>query len=364
MDSSSDDPPSPVTSADKNNDGMLPSAEARLDAHIYYPVLTLPNEIVAHIFEHCLPAYPLRPPFFGPLSPAVLGQICHTWRDIAFSTPTLWRASSFVVSVKWTLKQRESALNKATKLLETWLARSGCCPLSIHLDDYTGFPIVPYVLALAPHLGHLEHLDLASGCALTLNHTPLRSQTPMPLLRSLNLGCDYTTYMTPTPATAFLNSPRLQSVQLKHLVHPSQIVLPWSQLTSLYLDSNIPGECLQILTQAVNLVHCALFLYGYSDDDSASRHINPLPRLESLEVFGLWTSFLPQLTLPALRSVKFVTLSGRSELGFLDHLLVCVARSGCSLQKLHIVKARGSAVTPDPDYILCGMKFPSVDTIR
>ncbi|KAJ6472286.1 hypothetical protein C8R47DRAFT_725288 [Mycena vitilis] len=350
-----------VTSIDQNNDGILPSSEARLDAHTCYPVLALPNEIVAHIFEHFLPAYPLRPPFFGPLSPAVLGQICHTWRDIAFSTPTLWSASSFVVSVEWTVKQRESALNKATELLETWLARSGCCPLSIHLDDYTGFPIIPFVLALVPHLSHIEHLDLASGCALTLKYTPMRLPSPMPLLRSLNLGCDYTTYMTPTPATAFLNSPRLQCVQLKNLVHPSQIILPWSQLTSLYLDSNIPGECLQILNQAVNLVHCALFLFGYIDDDSASILINPLTRLESLEVFGSWTSFLPQLTLPALRCVKFFTLSTTTNLTSLDHLLACVARSGCRLQELHIVKVRGSEVTPD--YILCGVKFPSVAKI-
>ncbi|KAF7343913.1 F-box domain-containing protein [Mycena venus] len=57
-----------------------------------YPVLTLPNEIVSEIFVHFLPIYPDPPPFFGSLSPTTLTHICRKWRDIAISTPTLWKA--------------------------------------------------------------------------------------------------------------------------------------------------------------------------------------------------------------------------------------------------------------------------------
>jgi hypothetical protein len=52
-----------------------------------YPVLTLPVEITTEISLAYLPAYPECPPLTGHLSPALLGQICMEWRQIAFDTP-------------------------------------------------------------------------------------------------------------------------------------------------------------------------------------------------------------------------------------------------------------------------------------
>ncbi|KAJ7483427.1 hypothetical protein FB451DRAFT_1439469 [Mycena latifolia] len=69
--------------------------QRRLEAYTY-PVLALPNEIVSEIFVHFLPVYPERPPIIGRLSPVTLGEICRKWREIAFSTPTLWRGISFL----------------------------------------------------------------------------------------------------------------------------------------------------------------------------------------------------------------------------------------------------------------------------
>ncbi|KAJ6474423.1 hypothetical protein C8R47DRAFT_708876 [Mycena vitilis] len=69
------------------------SAQERL-ASYKYPVLTVPNELISEIFIHFLPAYPVCPPLTGPRSPAVLTQICHRWREVALSTPSLWRALS------------------------------------------------------------------------------------------------------------------------------------------------------------------------------------------------------------------------------------------------------------------------------
>ncbi|KAJ7742565.1 hypothetical protein B0H16DRAFT_1247778, partial [Mycena metata] len=62
----------------------------RLNAYTY-PVLTLPPEVMSEIFVHFLPVYPKRAPQKGLLSPSTLGQICCLWREIAFSTPQLWR---------------------------------------------------------------------------------------------------------------------------------------------------------------------------------------------------------------------------------------------------------------------------------
>ncbi|KAJ7231501.1 hypothetical protein C8J57DRAFT_967491, partial [Mycena rebaudengoi] len=57
-----------------------------------YPVLTLPTDITSEIFTHFLPTYPLCSLINGLLSPMLLGQICHQWRDIALGTPRLWSA--------------------------------------------------------------------------------------------------------------------------------------------------------------------------------------------------------------------------------------------------------------------------------
>ncbi|KAJ7246231.1 hypothetical protein C8J57DRAFT_1140777, partial [Mycena rebaudengoi] len=71
--------------------GERENLQSRLDDY-KYPVLTLPVEIMSEIFVHFLPIYPLRPPLAGLFSPALLGQICRNWREIALEIPCLWRA--------------------------------------------------------------------------------------------------------------------------------------------------------------------------------------------------------------------------------------------------------------------------------
>ncbi|KAJ7185368.1 hypothetical protein C8R46DRAFT_859589, partial [Mycena filopes] len=58
-----------------------------LDSTVY-PILTLPVEITAAIFVHCLPEFPGHPS--RTVAPMLLGRICRRWRNIACSTPRLW----------------------------------------------------------------------------------------------------------------------------------------------------------------------------------------------------------------------------------------------------------------------------------
>ncbi|KAJ7262363.1 hypothetical protein C8J57DRAFT_1563738 [Mycena rebaudengoi] len=102
--------------------------QTRLDAY-KYPILTLPIEITSEIFVHFLPPYPERPPALGLSSPHILGHICRTWREIAFSTPRLWRAINLSLPTK--------SPTKALDLLRTWVSRSKDCPLSISLKSFT-----------------------------------------------------------------------------------------------------------------------------------------------------------------------------------------------------------------------------------
>ncbi|KAJ6526023.1 hypothetical protein B0H19DRAFT_1197658, partial [Mycena capillaripes] len=58
------------------------------------PALSLPNELMSEIFVHFLPVYPKLPPSMGLLSPYLLCHICRRWRNIALTTPALWRGIS------------------------------------------------------------------------------------------------------------------------------------------------------------------------------------------------------------------------------------------------------------------------------
>jgi len=240
-------------------------------------------------------------------------------------------------------------LERGLRAFETWLARSGSCPLSIRLYDSVIAPtrLTQFLQATLSHFGRLEHLELR---LLPLRHT---TEYQLPVLRSLALWRFQDIDVDPTPLTAFADAPNLRSVTLVNLFDSSQqIMLPWSQLTELVLLNTSSHAGAAILNQAVNLVHCTLHPTIHGEAQLSS--ISPLTRLESLKINASSTHMLPWLTLPALRSVE-ITHGG--EVGCLDRLLACIARSGCSLQELHIVT--DGSLTLD----MCRAKFPSIPTI-
>ncbi|KAJ7641150.1 hypothetical protein FB45DRAFT_862401 [Roridomyces roridus] len=132
-------------------------SQQRLDAY-RYPVLTLPNEIVSEIFVHTLPLYPACPPLMGPASPIPLAHICRKWREIAVSTPGLWR--SICATAYGQVISR-----KQTEVVRTWLDRSGSCPLSIQIE--TAEDNHPVLQEIHLHRERWEHiLEVISAPAL------------------------------------------------------------------------------------------------------------------------------------------------------------------------------------------------------
>ncbi|KAJ7487102.1 hypothetical protein FB451DRAFT_1127328 [Mycena latifolia] len=72
---------------------------------------------MSEIFWFCLPSRP------GPLTreaPLLLGNICKEWRNVALSTPQLWKY----------IHLDEPRSEGICLLLETWLTRGRGCPLS------------------------------------------------------------------------------------------------------------------------------------------------------------------------------------------------------------------------------------------
>ncbi|KAJ7157461.1 hypothetical protein C8R46DRAFT_1355762 [Mycena filopes] len=300
--------------------------QQRIDTY-RYPVLILPNEITAEIFVHFLPAFPLRPELTGFESPTILTHICRAWREIALSTPALWRAISLTSS--------RIPLASQMEIADRWLGRSRSCALSI---DYSQSDVSPLLSRVMEETSRVENLKLdvsAFGLyafAARLPATPC----PLPLLRHLELQLfDIET----VPASAdhlmlFRDSPQLRTVILND-VAASRIQLPWAQLTSVSLHNVYPRECVPILKQTPNLLHCELLIFNVDIADTTEL---TLPSLQSLILQSDCNSrvigYLDSLTLPALRNLSIAeSFLGENPI---DALNPFITKSGCKLHELRI----------------------------
>ncbi|KAJ7107175.1 hypothetical protein C8R43DRAFT_1114284 [Mycena crocata] len=288
-----------------------------------YPVLTLPNEITSEIFIHFLPTYPLCPPPTGLLSPTLLTHICSRWRQIALSTPALWRAFSWQFTNSGTFDEK-------MELLKKWFMRAGSSLLSIEAAE-DRLPTGILLEALLPHRERLEYARLR-----TSHFDPNLLHEAMISLRRLHLLLEFDEY--PAPPIKFHGVPLLRSVSFEYRTEGT-VMLPWAQLTSLALDYVFPEECTPILQQAVNLVHCELAIASESRGTFSEEPNIQLLRLESLVLMGgIDRHCLDTFTVPALRSFhisgQFLTPDPIASLASL------ISKSGCKLQTLCIAGER------------------------
>ncbi|KAJ7263143.1 hypothetical protein B0H12DRAFT_1103547 [Mycena haematopus] len=293
-----------------------------------HPIQILPPELLSEIFLNVLPAYP---ECSGPSSLLLLCTICRKWRAVAISTPELWRA----IQITGSNKLRK--LTAQSELLQIWLSRSGSCPLSLDLATHPLTqhpPLESELLQMAVlHSERWEHVDLY------LTFEDLRIlQGNMPLLRRLTFGFHQSIPSAAIPANLFDCAPRLTDVVLTWNFEKWAINLPWHQLTRLnayFLDL---GECVEILRDAVNLVHCRIGVCGTDNPTPvptlpAHRHLSHLI-LRLADDYDSSLSLLPlfdKSTIPVLLTLQVyepgITLHSLGEF---------ISRSHCSLQELCI----------------------------
>ncbi|KAF7343907.1 F-box domain-containing protein [Mycena venus] len=309
--------------------------QERIDSY-RYPVLTLPNEIVSEILVHVLPPYPDPLPLFGTLSPTTLTHICRKWREVALATPMLWRAMRFF---------EFHPLDHQRRISDIWMRRSGSCPLSIQIVGHRSPCVSELLPAMVPHRARWGHLRLQ-----TPQPSPSAIDGPMPQLLHLHLEATEAWH----DVLAFREVPLLRSVVINTLAL-SAVILPWVQLTSLTLYSFKSSECIPILQQTPNLIHCSLHLWSDLDIIDHSGPDISLPCLESLAFrgsLGVVTKFLVTFIVPALRSLE----TPETFLWFdpIESLKSFISKSGCELQDVCI---SGNRTTREAAYFVA---FPSI----
>ncbi|KAJ3507139.1 hypothetical protein NLJ89_g6474 [Agrocybe chaxingu] len=355
------------------------------------PVRRLPTEILQTIFEWCLPTN-RNAVMHASEAPVLLGRVCAEWRRISLSTPQLW-ASLHIVPPNVNFAKPVSSTSRFQRkreLIEMWLSRSGDCPLNISFvwfasDSDDEVKLCGSLLeVLVPMCRRWKVLDFQAPLKMFKPFMGLTVED-VPLLEGLSL-MDNRTSVDPEaidgwPESLLFaeSSPRLRTFNLTFF--SGGIRLPsilWSQLTTLYLESNIAffffdsREMLSVLEQCSSLIGCTLkFPLSHTATLPPYEKLDMLvtvPKLETLCLDGdqhLHNTFhmcntLMNLRTPRLRRLEILGRSGRPEGSIAPEPLSAIRqllqKSRCPLETLNV---ESMAILPD-EFIACLRLVPTL----
>ncbi|KAK7031038.1 hypothetical protein VNI00_013828 [Paramarasmius palmivorus] len=317
------------------------------------PARRLPRDILAEIFLHCLPTDRL-PSCDGRKAPLVLTTICRFWREIAVTTPRLWRAIHFIIPILTGYIIHDD-FRKQTRLhnegLQLWLERAKSVPLTIscYMPSSSDKPMEIREGLQNTYSESLEILLRYSvqWKTLCLSFIPRQllllflklKPSDIPLLRTLYLERNTFDFWRPWMSTteghplsdiarvASLRALYLQSEYVDIAAFPAR----WGELTELsitlplHLSYDVsPAEFVQKLSQTCHsLRKCALNLaitppenlvsiqsprqtWKYLSDFSIHFEINDMPE-EHSQAFQILERVFDPIATPALSHFTFRT---------------------------------------------------------
>ncbi|TFK35000.1 hypothetical protein BDQ12DRAFT_737859 [Crucibulum laeve] len=298
------------------------------------PLSRIPPEIFEQIFESCAR---------NGTSILTVCHVCHMWRAIIFSTPSLWSTIP-----RLSLTQRTSRKSFLVAL-QVMLNRSGTRPLKLHiLEDDVGKisphrELHPALLLLSTYAGRWEdvHLQVVAPHGRLLS-TNLWRYGSFTLLHSLQL---HIIRHSKSPSggsfviDTFHAAPRLRVLSLSGIRDYSNVDFPWTQLTK-YTERNVDFDGLNRLHQLKNceeVEHISKFGSVVMERVPETY----LPCLRSLFVefhteFDQWLdqwlgihSLFDPLTLPALQCLYLRAFYGDYTRGLANFII----RSQCNIRK-------------------------------
>ncbi|KAK7018403.1 F-box domain-containing protein [Favolaschia claudopus] len=308
-------------------------------------VHSLPTEIIAEIFEKFVPDYPECRPHTATSSPNSLTQICGRWRQIALSMPYLWRA----IGIEIEDDDSDCSMAQKLEVLETWLLRSGVCPLSIRLH-YTSTRLIhdlfpPFMHAIVRHCHRWEYLDLI------MPHGSLHLiEGKMPLLKKVEIGPSFLTDGDEPSISLFSDAPLLTRAVLGLHFLLQTTHLPWARLQHLTGLRLYDYECLQILRYAPDLISFAvvelaeleLVHSGGLEEITHTRLRSMVLCVSGEEWTADLETLMDLLTLPALQTLELSETDFFADDDLREPVKALLSRSGCVLDSLRIHGAKSS----------------------
>ncbi|CAA7268562.1 unnamed protein product [Cyclocybe aegerita] len=297
-----------------------------------------PPEITSHIFTFAISGESsLRDRYIRPLT---LGAVSRRWRQIAWSTPSLW------TYVPVDLNKFEESFQPAKEFLLQWLGRTGQLPLFIRIcyDEWesdisrhvTNFTNV--VEIINEYSSRWEYLNVGMPFSL------------FPRLRSACDEAPMLKFLTIEPplsnseggATGHKGEvfdictvpPLPQDVTVEDFPFTS-IRIDWSNVTTLRFEGISVVDCLCLFQQAPSLSESSLYVIN---DDGILELDDQiiLPCLTKLKIrpddLDAANDFFDSITLPVLKSLEYYASDLRECFALADLL----TRSSCPLTYLSI----------------------------
>jgi F-box-like len=355
------------------------------------PLRRLPPELLQVIFVWCLPSH-RNAVMHASEAPVLLGRVCSEWRQISLSTPEVWSSLHIVPpNINFSnLTFSKARFKRKRELIEMWLGRSGACPLNISFvwfasDSEDAIKLCASLLeALIPMCGKWQMLDFQVPLKMLKPFTGLTVKD-VPLLEGLSLmdnrtplGIDVVDKW-PESLMFAESAVNLKSFTLTFFSGGLRLPsIPWHQLTTLYLESNISfffqdsREMLSTFAQCAHLQNCTLkFPLSHTASVPAFETLNlpiTLPRLQVLCLDGdqhLQNTFhmsntLINLCAPKLRKLEIFGRSGRPEGNVAPEPLVAIRmlleRSKCPLE---ILTVEAMSLLPE-EFISCLKLVPTL----
>ncbi|KAJ7068798.1 hypothetical protein C8F01DRAFT_1119345 [Mycena amicta] len=330
--------------------------ETQLDEIATFPVHTLPTEILAEIFVHCLPDEPKLHRDSDQPAPLLLSQICHRWREGALRLPALWAELAVCIVDHCGVPNYNdfSRAQLSARRLELHAKRSGTRPIKIvvgcagarlwssgppHID----FP--PFVEVLRRHTPRIQTFKVELGSRQADDLDQAAVDLDFSALQSISL-------IIPgqfgTPFGMFASASDLLSATLD-AVKPAGVNLPWAHLSEFTAHGYLPETCVEVLQLAQNLQRAHFTLIPIYRRPPVQRLIHA--KLEQLTVHECreeQSHILEYFELPALQTLTLVT----AEYGYNtpvppEVLSEFFHHSGANLRQLIMEGPwRGSAMNP------------------
>ncbi|KAF7294304.1 F-box domain-containing protein [Mycena chlorophos] len=345
-----------------------------------FPIQSLPLEIITEIFLLCIPEYDWDNSIAPSSAPLLLLRVCRAWRQLALSTPKLWRIFHVqdpfdAIGQAFTPVEEQEKFEQLAGVMDAWFERAGGCSVQVTLTD-VDWQTGPQ--AIAPFYQSLQRNSAQIG-GLSLLSTPTalgeisRLKLTLPRLERLKFSVAGSDEDDPELELGqFFQCPHLRSLHISG-IPISSVPLNLPQLTELRSYSYSASQTIEFLRRAPAVSRAILNSKMFAEDQAGISDLVHLAMHDLTLVDDIGSepdvpSLLCSLTLPSLHILKIWSLSIDFDLKLVERL---VQRSRCTLQQLefhpHVATSLDSMECFRAPYLssitLLDISFPTAETI-